>query len=346
MGLSNSVIRERGLSQSAIHSIRCPYCVRQVTAPNLIDIDDAVLVHRPGRWIDNWNPENTKQREQGGKLIAARNLKWSIFAEFLGFVVWQLWSIVVVSLPTAGFTFSTTDVFWLISMPSLVGATLRFPYTFLVPKFGDRNWTIISAGLLLIPSVALGFSVGNFASTMSNITYFYPQSQKGYALDLVAAKLRETRAEFGADVFGGGGLTNEKAYQLGKFTRVALRSSRIDYNGRFCMSSAAAAGNRAFGLDRGLPFRVDELDAADTILILGSNVAQTMPPFIGHLDGVRAAGGLVVVDPRRTATARLTADGAGMHVQPTSGSDLGLLLGLTHYSGLSYTLLDSEEPAF
>ncbi len=153
------------------------------------------------------------------------------------------------------------------------------------------------------------------------------------ALDLVASKLREARAEHGADAvgaFGGGSLTNEKAYQLGKFTRVALRSSRIDYNGRFCMSSAAAAGNRAFGLDRGLPFRVDELDAADTILILGSNLAQTMPPFIGHLEGARAAGGLVVVDPRRTATARLTDDGAGMHVQPTPGSDLVLLLGLTH----------------
>ncbi|MDH6237650.1 molybdopterin oxidoreductase family protein [Cryobacterium sp. CG_9.6] len=153
------------------------------------------------------------------------------------------------------------------------------------------------------------------------------------ALDLVAERLRETRSRHGADavgVFGGGGLTNEKAYQLGKFTRVALGSSRIDYNGRFCMSSAAAAGNRAFGLDRGLPFRVDDLDRADTILILGSNVAQTMPPFIGHLEGARAAGGLIVVDPRRTATARLTDDGAGMHVQPTPGSDLVLLLGLTH----------------
>ncbi|TFD54763.1 nitrite reductase [Cryobacterium frigoriphilum] len=153
------------------------------------------------------------------------------------------------------------------------------------------------------------------------------------ALDLVAEKLRSTRAEHGADavgVFGGGGLTNEKAYQLGKFTRVALGSSRIDYNGRFCMSSAAAAGNRAFGLDRGLPFPVDALDAAATILILGSNVAQTMPPFIGHLEGARQAGGLIVVDPRRTATARLTEDGAGMHVQPTPGSDLVLLLGLTH----------------
>lgn len=153
------------------------------------------------------------------------------------------------------------------------------------------------------------------------------------ALDLVAERLSASRADHGADsvgVFGGGGLTNEKAYQLGKFTRLALGSSRIDYNGRFCMSSAAAAGNRAFGLDRGLPFRVEDLDAAQTILILGSNVAQTMPPFIGHLDGARQAGGLIVVDPRRSATARLTDDGAGMHVQPTPGSDLVLLLGLTH----------------
>ncbi|POH64205.1 nitrite reductase [Cryobacterium zongtaii] len=153
------------------------------------------------------------------------------------------------------------------------------------------------------------------------------------ALDLIAQKLRAGRTQYGADsvgVFGGGGLTNEKAYQLGKFTRLALGSSRIDYNGRFCMSSAAAAGNRAFGLDRGLPFRVEDLDAADTILMLGSNVAQTMPPFIGHLDGARQAGGLIVVDPRRTATARLTDDGAGMHVQPAPGTDLVLLLGLTH----------------
>ncbi|TXN30062.1 molybdopterin oxidoreductase family protein [Lacisediminihabitans profunda] len=153
------------------------------------------------------------------------------------------------------------------------------------------------------------------------------------ALDLVADRLSALRAEHGADsvgVFGGGGLTNEKAYQLGKFTRVALGSSRIDYNGRFCMSSAAAAGNRAFGLDRGLPFRLEDLGAAETILLLGSNVAQTMPPFVAHLEGARAAGGLIVVDPRRSATARLTEDGAGMHVQPAPGTDLALLLGLTH----------------
>ncbi|MBF4462939.1 molybdopterin oxidoreductase family protein [Rathayibacter sp. VKM Ac-2878] len=153
------------------------------------------------------------------------------------------------------------------------------------------------------------------------------------ALDAVAAAVRTTREQHGADavaVFGGGGLTNEKAYQLGKFARIALGTSRIDYNGRFCMSSAAAAGNRAFGADRGLPFPVADLDDADTILLLGSNVAATMPPFLAHLAGARSRGGLIVVDPRRSATARLTEDGAGTHLQPAPGTDLALLLGLTH----------------
>jgi MFS transporter, NNP family, nitrate/nitrite transporter len=166
------------------------------------------LVTRPGRWIDNWDPENTEQWENGGQAIARRNLRWSIFAEFLGFVVWQLWSVVVVSLPAAGFTLGTGEIFWLISIPSLVGATLRIPYSFLVPKFGGRNWTIISAALLLIPSIMLavcvsnpetpfgvlllaaalaGFGGGNFASSMSNITFFYPQREKGWALGLNAA---------------------------------------------------------------------------------------------------------------------------------------------------------------
>ncbi|MEX8059007.1 molybdopterin oxidoreductase family protein [Microbacterium sp. 16-032] len=153
------------------------------------------------------------------------------------------------------------------------------------------------------------------------------------ALDAVARAFRETKATHGPDanaIFGGGGLTNEKAYQLGKFARVALGTSRIDYNGRFCMSSAAAASNRAFGMDRGLPFPVTDLDDASTILLLGSNVAATMPPFLAHLAGARAAGGLIVVDPRRSATARLTEDGAGTHLQAAPGSDLPLLLGLTH----------------
>lgn len=153
------------------------------------------------------------------------------------------------------------------------------------------------------------------------------------ALDLLAQRIRALQAESGPDsigVFGGGGLTNEKAYQLGKFARIALGTSRIDYNGRFCMSSAAAAANRAFGIDRGLPFPLADLDAAKTVLLLGSNVAATMPPFLSHLAGVRGAGGLIVVDPRRSATARLAEDGQGMHLAPAPGTDLELLLGLTH----------------
>ncbi|MCU1436028.1 MAG: nitrite reductase [Pseudarthrobacter sp.] len=153
------------------------------------------------------------------------------------------------------------------------------------------------------------------------------------ALALVTTAVRDTQARYGKDavgVFGGGGLTNEKAYMLGKFARLALGTSRIDYNGRFCMSSAAAAGMRAFGVDRGLPFPLTDLDTASTILMLGSNVAETMPPFVQHLQGARDAGGLIVVDPRRSATAKFTADGGGLHLQPLPGTDLTLLLGLSH----------------
>src|SRR5687767_9324055 len=107
------------------------------------------------------------------------------------------------------------------------------------------------------------------------------------ALDLVAGRLRDLRGTYGADavgVFGGGGLTNEKAYQLGKFARVALGTSQIDYNGRWCMSSAAAAGLRAFGLDRGLPFPLADIERADVVVLVGSNLAETMPPAARHLD--------------------------------------------------------------
>lgn len=153
------------------------------------------------------------------------------------------------------------------------------------------------------------------------------------ALDTLADRIEAVRGTHGPDgvaLFGGGSLTNEKAYQLGKFARLAVGTSRVDYNGRFCMSSAAAAGNRAFGLDRGLPFPLTDLGGAGTILLLGSNVAETMPPFVRHLQAARDAGGLIVVDPRRTATAELTGNGGGVHLQPTPGTDLQLLLGLCH----------------
>jgi assimilatory nitrate reductase catalytic subunit len=145
------------------------------------------------------------------------------------------------------------------------------------------------------------------------------------ALDLVANRIIDLQAGHGRDavaVFGGGGLTNEKAYLLGKFARVALGTSQIDYNGRFCMSSAAAAGTRAFGMDRGLPFPVEDLRNANAVLLVGGNPAETMPPFVQHLRGAE----LIVVDPRRSATAEL----ATLHLQPAPGTDLALALGILH----------------
>jgi assimilatory nitrate reductase catalytic subunit len=150
------------------------------------------------------------------------------------------------------------------------------------------------------------------------------------ALDRVVAEIRRAQAAHGPDavaVFGGGGLTNEKAYLLGKFARVALGTAQIDYNGRFCMSSAAAAGIRAFGLDRGLPFPLADVGSADAVLLAGGNLAETMPPLTRHLARARERGGaLIVADPRRTATAHL----ADLHLQLTPGTDLALALGLLH----------------
>jgi assimilatory nitrate reductase catalytic subunit len=150
------------------------------------------------------------------------------------------------------------------------------------------------------------------------------------ALDRIADAIRGTQHRYGNDavgVFGGGGLTNEKAYALGKFARIALRTSAIDYNGRFCMSSAAAAGIRAFGIDRGLPFPLPDLAGADTILLVGSNPAETMPPFTRWLAEQQERGGsLIVVDPRATPTAKR----ATLHLQITPGTDLALANGLLH----------------
>jgi assimilatory nitrate reductase catalytic subunit len=150
------------------------------------------------------------------------------------------------------------------------------------------------------------------------------------ALDRVAEGLAQARDAYGPDavgVFGGGGLTNEKAYALGKFARVVLRTSQIDYNGRFCMSSAAAAHNKAFGLDRGLPFPLADVARTGCVILVGSNLAETMPPALRYFTELKENGGrLVVVDPRRTRTA----EQADLHLQPRPGTDLALALGLLH----------------
>jgi assimilatory nitrate reductase catalytic subunit len=160
-------------------------------------------------------------------------------------------------------------------------------------------------------------------------------------LERIAGKIKSISAESGADaigVFGGGGLTNEKAYLLGKFARVALRTANIDYNGRFCMASAAAAGLRAFGIDRGMPFPMQDIAQTDAILMIGSNPAETLPPIMQYFEEQRDRGGtLIVADPRRTPTAKL----ATLHLQLTPGTDAALANGLLHIA-IRRGLIDAD----
>ena len=149
------------------------------------------------------------------------------------------------------------------------------------------------------------------------------------ALDAAARGLQAVRASRGADAvaaFGSGALTNEVAYTFGKFARLALDTANFDYNGRFCMSSAAAAANRAFGIDRGLPFPLAWIGEADVLLIAGGNPRETMPPLERYLARQRAHGTSIVVDPRATSFAR----DATLHLQAAPGTDASLAYALLH----------------
>ena len=163
------------------------------------------------------------------------------------------------------------------------------------------------------------------------------------ALDFVAERMLALRAQYGAETlsaFGSGALTNEKAYLLGKLVRVVFGSSQIDYNGRYCMASAAAGQNRAFGVDRGLPFPVSDIGETKALLLWGSNCADTMPPIMQWVRRQKEHGKLIVVDPRRTDTARL----ADLHLQPVPGSDLALANGLL-FLAIELGLVDQEYVA-
>jgi NNP family nitrate/nitrite transporter-like MFS transporter len=159
-------------------------------------------------WIGEWNPEDEGFWRSKGRRIARRNLFWSIVAENIGFSVWLIWSVTATRLNKVGFHYTTDQLFQLVALPGLVGALMRFPYTFAVPRFGGRNWTIVSALLVLIPASALtllvgrpeapfwlmataaataGLGGGNFASSMANISFFFPDREKGWALGLNAA---------------------------------------------------------------------------------------------------------------------------------------------------------------
>jgi NNP family nitrate/nitrite transporter-like MFS transporter len=172
--------------------------------PTVTDARPAAATIR-GHWIDDWRPEDREFWDNGGSAIAKRNLIVSIFSEHIGFSVWTLWSVLVLFLgPEYGI--DPAQKFLLTAVPALVGAALRIPYTFAVATFGGRNWTIISASLLLIPSFAAAFLIqpgvsfstllilgalagvggGNFASSMANINAFYPDRLKGWALGINA----------------------------------------------------------------------------------------------------------------------------------------------------------------
>jgi NNP family nitrate/nitrite transporter-like MFS transporter len=168
-----------------------------------------------GRWIDDWNPDDESFWAATGAPIARKNLALSMFAEHIGFNVWVLWTIVVLNLGNAGITLSVSELFVLTLVPNLIGSMLRIPYTFAVPRYGGRVWTTISAGLLFIPVLLLAIVVpshwllhqshnvqlwvlfacaasagvggGNFSSSMANISFFYPERRKGWALGLNAA---------------------------------------------------------------------------------------------------------------------------------------------------------------
>jgi NNP family nitrate/nitrite transporter-like MFS transporter len=166
------------------------------------------MIKRDPTWLSEWNPEDENFWKSKGKAIAKRNLIWSIVAEHLGFSIWLIWSIVATKLPQAGFHYTTDQLFQLVALPGLIGSLMRFPYTFAVTTFGGRNWTIFSATVLFIPTLALAYFVtqpdtpfwlmllvaataglggGNFASSMANISFFYPDRIKGWALGLNAA---------------------------------------------------------------------------------------------------------------------------------------------------------------
>jgi NNP family nitrate/nitrite transporter-like MFS transporter len=157
--------------------------------------------------LTTWNPEDGAFWQASGKAIARRNLWISIPALFLSFAVWMVWSVVVVRLPEIGFRYTTDQLFWLAALPGLSGATLRIFYSFMVPIFGGRMWTVLSTASLLVPALGIGLAVqdpgtpygvmlalallcgfggGNFASSMANISFFFPKAQKGTALGLNA----------------------------------------------------------------------------------------------------------------------------------------------------------------
>ncbi|MDX1607365.1 MAG: NarK family nitrate/nitrite MFS transporter, partial [Candidatus Competibacterales bacterium] len=165
------------------------------------------LLTELGRVLTEWHPEDEQFWKSKGYPIAQRNLWISIPCLLLAFSVWLVWSAVATRLNDVGFTLTTNELFWLTALPGLSGATLRIFYSFMVPIFGGRKWTVISTASLAIPAIWMGLAVqdpdttfwefaiiallcgfggGNFASSMANISFFFPARQQGTALGLNA----------------------------------------------------------------------------------------------------------------------------------------------------------------
>lgn len=184
------------------------------TLHKLPELPEMQPIHTPqlegalaGHMLEDWRPEDRQFWQQTGRAIARRNLWISIPALLLSFAVWMVWSVVVAKLPAIGFKYTTDQLFWLAALPGLSGATLRIFYSFVVPIFGGRLWTTLATWSLMLPALGIGFAVqnpdtpywiflvlallcgfggGNFASSMSNISFFFPKAEKGNALALNA----------------------------------------------------------------------------------------------------------------------------------------------------------------
>jgi NNP family nitrate/nitrite transporter-like MFS transporter len=191
---------ERGVASEALEKLPALPEMQEIHGPEHVGaLSGAVL--------RDWRPEDREFWEKGGRAIARRNLWTSIPALLLAFAIWQVWSVVVAKLPAVGFSFTTDQLFWLAALPGISGAILRVFYSFMVPIFGGRLWTTVATWSLMIPAIGIGYAVqnpstpypvflalallcglggGNFASSMANISFFFPKSEKGNALALNA----------------------------------------------------------------------------------------------------------------------------------------------------------------
>jgi assimilatory nitrate reductase catalytic subunit len=144
------------------------------------------------------------------------------------------------------------------------------------------------------------------------------------AMERAVAGFKFLKFKYGNDanaVYSGASISTEKAYLLGKFARVALKTPHIDYNGRYCMSAAAAGANKAFGIDRGLNMPLSDIPKHDVIMVFGANTAETLPIMVNTLLEAKNNGAkFIMVDPRQTSTTNL----AALHLQINLGEDFAL----------------------